>query len=481
MKGCKRLSESVLSVGIDIGTTTTELVFSRIILENTASKFTIPRISIVDKQIVYKSDIYFTPLIENDRIDESKIKSIIETEYKKFGVKPQDINTGAIIITGEMTKKSNARQIIKTLSGFAGDFVVATAGPDLESIIAGKGAGAEMISKKEYCTVVNFDIGGGTTNIAVFKEGSIIDTACIDIGGRLIRVSNNKIEYISTKIKALIEGLNIDTYEGMEFKFENIRKITDRMAGILEEVIGIKDKSPECEMMITSHGLKCQYDIDYITFSGGVADYIYKEKEDNLIKYGDIGIILAQSIRKSMLTKAFKVRSPQETIRATVAGAGSHTMQISGSTITYTKDLFPLKNIPVLKISDISENIDFDILINEIREKLKWFTTKEKDQTVALSIKGVKNPSFIKIQQISHCIIAGMAEIINEGLPLIVIVESDIAKVLGQTINKQLGYGKDIICIDNIGVDNGDYVDIGRPMAGSKVIPVIIKTLVFNS
>ncbi|MGL5085887.1 MAG: ethanolamine ammonia-lyase reactivating factor EutA, partial [Clostridium sp.] len=155
------MREELLSVGIDIGTSTTQLVFSKLIIENIASNFTIPRISIVDKEIVYRSDIYFTPLISLTEIDAEGVKDIVDTEYKKSGINKADIKTGAVIITGETARKENANDVLHTLSGFAGDFVVATAGPDLESIISGKGAGAHIYSKEHSTSVVNIDIGGG--------------------------------------------------------------------------------------------------------------------------------------------------------------------------------------------------------------------------------------------------------------------------------------------------------------------------------
>lgn len=231
------MSEDILSVGIDIGTSTTQLVFSKIIIENMASSFSIPRIVITDKKIIYKSDIYFTPLISQKEIDGVKVREIIEKEYKKAGIKLSEVNTGAVIITGETARKENAKEVLQNLSGLAGDFVVATAGPDLESIIAGKGAGAASLSKDKGRTVVNLDIGGGTTNLAVFKDGEVIDTGCLDIGGRLIKFKDNKIDYIAPKIKELCSFKKIELKEGMEIDLNIISKAVEEMVNILEETV----------------------------------------------------------------------------------------------------------------------------------------------------------------------------------------------------------------------------------------------------
>lgn len=474
------MSEDILSVGIDIGTSTTQLVFSKIIIENMASSFSIPRIVIVDKKIIYESDIYFTPLISQSEIDGVKVRQIIEEEYKKAGVKLSDVNTGAVIITGETARKENASEVLQNLSGFAGDFVVATAGPDLESIIAGKGAGAAAISKEKGSIVANLDIGGGTTNLAVFKDGEVIDTGCLDIGGRLIKLKQNTIEYISPKIKELCKFKNIDLKEGMKVDLDIVNRVVAAMVNILEEALGLREQSSIYKKIITNKGLKLDYKIDYVTFSGGVADCIYKDISEDLFKFGDIGILLGKGIKQSNIAGKMKIEIPRETIRATVVGAGSHTTEISGSTITFTKDLFPIKNVPILKLSSMDEAYDYKNTASVIKEKLKWFNVEDGMQNVAIALKGVKNPSFKQVENIAKVLLEGMNNILSEKFPVFIVVENDMAKVLGQTMYRLLKGNKEVICIDSIKVENGDYIDVGRPLANGRVLPVVVKTLVLN-
>jgi ethanolamine utilization protein EutA len=474
--------ETIISAGIDIGTSTTQIVFSRITLENIASDYTVPQINIIDKKIIYKSDIYITPLISDDEIDSGSLKNIIEEEYARAGISKNEVSTGAVIITGETARKKNAEIISKEMSDLAGDFVVASAGPDLEAIIAAKGAGIDKLSKKENALVINFDIGGGTTNISVFDSGEIIDTACFDIGGRLIKLDKNQsITYVSEKIKNLAKFLNIDLEKGKKIRKDELEFIAEKMVDILSEVIFAEEKSVEYKNLITNHDLSRSYNPDYISFSGGVADYIgNKNNGDDYDKYNDLGIILGKKITESSLYKQNNIFKAEETIRATVVGAGSHTTNISGSTITYTSDIFPIKNVPVIKINESESNTAVEFT-SAVKRKLNWYDLENDLQPIALAFKGKKNYSFVEITELAEMIIEALDEIIKSEIPLIVILEHDAAKVLGQSLNRILDHEKSIVSLDGIKVNDGDYIDIGKPLAGGKVLPVIIKTLIFDN
>lgn len=488
------MREELLSVGIDIGTSTTQLVFSKLIIENIASSFSVPKVEIVDKEIIYRSDIYFTPLRSPTEIDGSQVREIIEGEYKKAGIDKSQINTGAVIITGETARKENAKEVLATLSGFAGDFVVATAGPDLESIISGKGAGAHVFSKERHTGVVNIDIGGGTSNLALFNHGEVVDTGCLDVGGRLIKIDRDskQITYLSEKMKALIKRKNLQVTIGTTATKHMLEPLIEEMVQALIKSVGLRKVDEEFYLFITNKEgedtarFTCHETIangcpmTCITFSGGVADYIYRDEPVvDEFAYGDIGILLGQAIKKSILCKELTVLRSVETIRATVVGAGTHTMEISGSTITYTRDAFPIKNLPILKLNKDEEQSASSIE-QAVKTKLNWFKLEGDLQRVAIAFEGSKSPSFTLVSEYAKGLLAGMQELIQRELPLIILVENDMAKVLGQTMYHQLNYNKDVICLDSIHVENGDYIDIGKPVAEGTVLPVVVKTLVFN-
>ena len=197
------MSEQLLSVGIDIGTSTTQLVISRLVLENRANPFSVPRVAIAEREVLYRSDIHFTPLKSETVIDADGVRRIVEEEYRKSGFDKRQIGTGAVIITGETARKENAREVLGALSAFAGDFVVATAGPDLESILAARGAGADAYAREHHTDVLNFDIGGGTSNLALYSHGELVRTGCLDVGGRLIKLERETglVTYVSPVLR----------------------------------------------------------------------------------------------------------------------------------------------------------------------------------------------------------------------------------------------------------------------------------------
>lgn len=476
------MRETILSVGIDIGTSTTQLIFSQLTIENLASNYMVPRISIVEKKVIYRSDIYFTPLKSQTEIDAAKVKEIIQKEYRNAGMKPEDLQTGAVIITGETARKQNANSVLETLSDMAGDFVVATAGPDLESVLSARGAGSDRLSEEKRETVANVDIGGGTSNIASFYKGSLQGTSCLDIGGRLIKVENRTITYVFPSIQELAARHGIRLQAGDPANEQVLYRVCEYMAQQLAMALGLEPKDEFHGKLYTNQGRPLNTDrpVQAVTFSGGVAECMRNGEESDVFRYGDVGILLARAVSRCSSFRKIRIYPAAETIRATVVGVGTHTTNVSGSTISYAKDRLPIKNIPVVKISEEDER-DAEAFRKAVRHGISMYSAEGETEQLAIAFSGRYHTSFAQIQELAGLVIEASEAVIRGKYPLILVIENDIAKVLGNAVNVLLGRKKDVICIDSVHVQNGDYIDIGEPVAGGHVVPVVTKTLIFNN
>jgi ethanolamine utilization protein EutA len=469
------MAQEILSAGIDLGTTTSQVIFSRIVLEN-ISYTAIPEVRVQKKDVLYRSPIRFTPLTAEGRIDIPAIRAMLAEEYEAAGIRREDIATGAVIITGETARKENADEAAEGLSSAAGDFVVAAAGPDLESALAGCGAGAADASKSFPEDVVNFDIGGGTTNAAVFRDGVLVDAFALDIGGRLVRIDEaDAITYVSPRIVPLIKELGASIAAGARAEASELKKLTDAFAAILRRIATGQPLSATEDALFLGHGTEARR-LPCVMFSGGVAECIYGEKEDgpmaleNVRQFGDIGPLLGQSIRKAFSeAQGIRLLTPREKIRATVIGAGSYSVRLSGSTVIADDSCVPLKNVPVLRLT---ETDDLGVLRKAYQRMRRMYPM---DAPVAISFAGQRSPDYATLKALSETITSMTEE--DEGV-LLVLVEEDFAKALGMML-RQRANGRKVICLDRIHAAMGDYVDIGRSVAG--IVPVVVKTLIFKS
>ena len=469
--------ETVLaSVGIDIGTTTTQVVLSRLTLVNVMPGSQVPRVEITRKSVIYMGDVHFTPFLDRQRVDGAAIRNIIEQEYAAAGIQAKDIDTGAVIITGEAAKKENAAEIIHALAEVAGDFVVATAGPDLESIIAGKGSGAEALSKKLRSRIVNVDIGGGTSNIAVFDRGVCIGTACVNVGGRLFEVDSltHRLSYVTDPARIILGELERESGKSLipaptaELELAVLKQCLARMVRCVDAVL-FDEAVPTAEAALVISREMPQGNYDGIVFSGGVARYIYQPGWREWWVHGDVGPLLAEAFRQSRAFRELKVHEGSETIHATVLGAGAHTVNISGSTITVSPHALPLRNVPAV--------------YPEIRTDGRWtWLPGAKNfpqplyRTVALIVPTLPDTDFSTITGVADDLAAELQTI--GALPAVVVAQQDIAKVLGQSLLRRLPE-RELVCVDGIDLKMGDFLDFARPLPHEEAVPVIVKTLVF--
>lgn len=480
---------AILSVGIDVGTSTTQVVFSKLQMDNAGGYFSVPRVAIVDKEVVYKSEVYMTPLKTDVLIDTEALRDIVAAEFRKAGYRPEDTDSGAVIITGESARKENADAVLKSLSDFAGDFVVSAAGPDMESLIAGKGSGAWQYSMDHHCRVANLDIGGGTTNVVLFEDGETAARGCLDIGGRLICMNpQGMITKVSPAAAVMAQAAGVSVHIGDRGDEKALSAVTRQMAAALNVYLGVgTDTSAGGKADAILRQIKTPGSSDFprpekvqaVFFSGGVADLIYHESADTWA-YGDIGVLLGRAIRGSRLFTDFQKMEPGETIRATVVGAGTYTTTISGSTITYSGDIFPLKNIPVIKLDEELQEACFAGETEPVIRRIQWVLGQNDAERFILAMPGKRDPGYTEMKRAAAAIRQIMDRVQPPGEPILLVIESDIAKAMGQMIRQQPDLKRQVVAIDSIHVEDGEYVDMGKPMMNGMVIPVVVKTLIFG-
>lgn len=475
---------AILSVGIDVGTSTTQVVFSKLQMDNAGGYFSVPRVAIVDKEVVYKSEVYMTPLKTDVLIDTDALRDIVAAEFRKAGYRPEDTDSGAVIITGESARKENSDAVLKSLSDFVGDFVVSAAGPDMESLIAGKGSGAWQYSMDHHCRVANLDIGGGTTNVVLFEDGETLARGCLDIGGRLICMNpQGIITKVSPAAAVMAQAAGVSVSVGDRCDELKLTAVTRQMAAALNAYLGVGTKDIDAILrQIKTPGssdFPVPEKVQAVFFSGGVADLIYHESADTWA-YGDIGVLLGRAIRESRLFTDFQKMEPGETIRATVVGAGTYTTTISGSTITYSDDIFPLKNIPVIKLDEELQEACFAGETEPVIRRIQWVLGQNDEEHFILAMPGKRNPGYTEMKRAAASIRQIMDRVQPPGEPILLVIESDIAKAMGQMIRQQPDLKRQVVAIDSIHVEDGEYVDMGKPMMNGMVIPVVVKTLIFG-
>ena len=453
------MGTDLLSVGLDVGTTTTQLILSSLTVKNCAGSFSVPQLEITNRAILYRSPVHFTPLKGTDLVDGDAIRNLVEAEYRNAGIAKENVDTGAIIITGETSRKENAAQVLQALSGFAGDFVAATAGPDLESVLAAKGAGALELSRQQEKAVLHMDIGGGTANLALIRDGKILRTGCLNVGGRLLRHLDGRITYVSPVLRSVTK-----LREGDPVTEAQLTELASLLASVLEMAAGRSPATKLLEVFSTKEASALwepPAEPVTVSFSGGVAACI--EETHNANAFGDLGPALGQAIKCSLLCRG-DYRLSKDAIRATVIGAGSHSARLSGSTVFAEGVSLPLKNLSAVTF-DISQDKDLTAAI------LKRTAGLDTPQAVLV---------FTGFSSMDYATLTGLAaKIAAANLKThLICTNTDIAKALGQKL-RLLRPNTPCLCIDGIELTENSYLDIGKPVGSA--FPVVIKTRILGT
>lgn len=475
-------TREIVSVGIDIGTTTTQVVFSNLSLVQVSRAGQIPHVDIQNRKVVHESEIVFTPLFDAETIDAGRLADIIRNEYQRAGILPEQVETGAVIITGETAKKKNADQILSAIAGLAGNFVVTVAGPNVEGMIAGRGSGAAEYSKQHFTTVTNIDIGGGSANCAIFKQGTLISSAAMCYGGRTIELDplTGVIRNINRSGREVIKSMGMSLTIGDRPSVADLKRITDELASATVDLIE-GTHSPLADKLYQTEPSSLSGVGKPLMFSGGIGFYYYSPVDCDSIasiaRHGDIGPLLSQSLRENPKIAAYHVIQPAETRRATVLGASTQTLTLSGSTIWADASILPLKNVPVIRSGWTDNKIVPNDVARTLHNAIQHWDIKPETDPFAISIELDFAMDYKALTNLAEGL-ALFASKIPPHRPLIFILKRDYAQVVGQTLSAILG-SRPLLVIDQVGLEEGDYIDIGSPLMDGRVVPLVVKTLVF--
>jgi ethanolamine utilization protein EutA len=466
---------TLTSVGVDIGSATTHLVFSSVVMEQRDGRY-----EVADRAVLFDSDILLTPYSDEDTIDADALGEFIAEQYRAASLTPDDIDTGALILTGVAVRRQNARAIGELFAVETGKFVSVSAGDHLEAAMTAYGSGATLNSELTGATVMNIDIGGGTTKIAICAAGKIVDLTALDIGARLIALdAEGRISRIEKAGKRLAAEIGLDLEPGMALTREQHEALANRMADRMMEVISFDTLSPGTEALMRLPPITWRGRIDVVTFSGGVSEFIYGHDDRN---FGDLGPALGKAIHSRVTQAGFLIMEPVEGIRATVVGASQYTIQLSGTTIFVTpEDILPLRNVPVIApdfaLGD--EKLDIAGIAKAIGEALLRFDLADGEKPVAVCFDWLGSASYRRAHDFLQGVTQGLSHLLSSGHPLVLVCEGDIGKMFGLHAAEELKIAAPIVSIDGIALEAFDFIDIGAMLPGSGAVPVVIKSLLF--
>ncbi|MBX9947552.1 MAG: ethanolamine ammonia-lyase reactivating factor EutA [Candidatus Obscuribacterales bacterium] len=484
-----------LSVGIDVGTTSTHLTFTRLTVVNAALLNQSPLPKIEKREIVFQSPIHLTPLTSDGAIDAQSVFNLIEGEYFNAEIDREDIKVGAAIVTGETALKRNAREVIEKLCLLSGDLVAVSAGPHLEAVLSARGSGAVAASTQNRSTILNIDIGGGTMNLALYKNGVLISTHCLGIGGRCFQFKTGQdVSFDEIEVAAIHEcgffylpaGFKI----GDRLKRRQVQQIANAIAS---DVVGfinrVAEESPLRKLPLTSVENAWSAP-DEIWLCGGVAEFLLDEKQ-NRLQFSDMGGFIADALLANLKTAGLNFKIPAQPIRATVTGAGMYSMQVSGSTIDFDVDHLPLRNVPLLRpFEDKSQLLNVEQVVARIKSSVERVDPELRFHTIAFELPALdKSLEYDSLKQIARGL-AVAAQHNSHLRPFVIVVQEDLGMALGQLFRLALQNTANapdscpLIVLDGITTTDGDFIDIGKPVSLdangiARTVPVVLKTLVF--
>ena len=470
------------SVGIDVGSSGTQVIFSRLHLRRMAEDMS-SRYFVVKRETLFQSPVALTPYESETRISDEGLGRILDEAYEAAGLSPDDIDAGAVILTGEALRRENSQAIAATVSAKGGDFVCATAGHHMESMLAAFGSGAAKASQDGNRRILNVDIGGGTAKLAILEEGQVKVTAAVHIGGRLQVVDESgAIVRLDPAGRTHAARAGFEWAIGDKVTTEDLDKVADGMAATLIDALVTRPIPPDIENFYLTDPIVDWGHIDGVMFSGGVAEYVYDREERD---FGDLGRRLGHAIARRLAAGGlpWPVLPAGECIRATALGASEYSVQLSGNTcfISDPGELLPRRNLQVIQPPyECPEEIVAADVASAVKAHRRAFEVDSDDRDIALSFHWRGSPAYERMHAFAEGLVLGLDDLIAAGKPLFVVLDGDIAQSLGHILKDELEVPVGVLVIDGVVLWDFDYIDLGKIRLPSRTVPVTIKSLVFS-
>jgi ethanolamine utilization protein EutA len=468
------------SVGIDVGSSGTQVVFSRLHLRRMGEALA-SRYVVVERIRLHQSPVTLTPFLDEHSIDAEQLGRIIDTAYADAGLGPGDVDTGVVILTGEALRRRNAERITGLLAERAGDLICASAGHNMEARLAAHGSGAVQRSMESGTTILNVDIGGGTTKLAVIESGEVTSTGAIHVGGRLLVVDEDgRIVRLEAAGREHALRAGFDWVTDQVIDIAHLTDVGASMAEFLDTSIFEPERVPAASAMFLTDPVRVPPDLDGVLVSGGVAEYFYGREDRH---FGDLGPHLGRAFMERLRARKVRVAEPDECIRATVLGASEYTVQLSGNTAWIEADpgLLPRRNLQVLRPRyDLPDTIDPAAVSLAIANAFQAFDRKGGEGSVALALRWSGLPLYERLRRFAEGICEGMREELRSGNSLYIVLDGDIAMSLGRILHQELDVTAGLVVVDGVHLQEFDYIDLGRVRQPSGTVAVTIKSLVFE-
>jgi ethanolamine utilization protein EutA len=470
----------IVTVGVDIGSSTSHLMFSRLFMRLIGEPPAVESV-IVGREILWQSPVILTPYLDNGDIDAGALSNFIDDAYGAVGATANEVDTGAIILTGEALKRRNAHALVELFADRTGKFVSAAAGHHLEAVLAVNGSGTLARSRRDQRTLLNVDIGGGTTKLAVVRDGEILATAAIAIGARLIvKDEHGILTRFDEPAQRVAKHLGLSLELGKPVPAPDEARIVEAWTQMIAGLIQRRPVEGLAAQLMLTDPLSADVVPQALTFSGGVSEFLFFREDQD---FGDLGRPLAEALRKAMSDGTISLPSiidPNLGIRATAVGASLFTSQVGVNLHISDESMLPLTNVPVLTPGLALDNgLDGAAIASSIREAATQADLVEGEQPVAIAFKVLDELTTATERQLAQGIHDALPKTVQGGIPFVIMVNETIASTLGAAITEQAGESANFLALEGVSVPHFAYIDVGEVVRPAMMVPVTVKSLLF--